>query len=75
MARYYRVSAGEWVQPRRRRYKLSCCDCGLVHEMNFKLVSYGDNKHKIRFQAFRNERSTSLTRRQADYRCKPKRRR
>lgn len=75
MARYYRVSAGEWVQPVRRGYKLSCCDCGLVHTVDFKLVSYGGGKSKIRLRAFRDERATALTRRQTDYHCKPRKRR
>ncbi|HET7156086.1 MAG TPA: hypothetical protein VFI87_12040 [Hyphomicrobiaceae bacterium] len=75
MARYAQPGAGEWVQPVRRGYKLACCDCGLVHVLDFKLVKYGGGKHKIRFRGWRNDRSTALTRRQNDYRCKPKRRR
>lgn len=47
------VHAGEWVQPRRKDYRMKCCDCGLVHKLEFKLVPYGDNKHKIRFRAWR----------------------
>ena len=26
-----------WVQPVMKNYKLGCCDCGLVHEMEFKV--------------------------------------
>lgn len=29
----------EWVQPRHERYLLKCCDCGLVHEMQFRAVA------------------------------------
>ena len=47
------VEAGEWVQPIRNGYRMKCCDCGLVHRLFFKLVKYGDNKHKIRFKAYR----------------------
>jgi hypothetical protein len=65
MASYDKPEAGEWVQPTRRGFKLACCDCGLVHTMNFRLVKYGDNKHKIRFQVFRNERATAMVRRHA----------
>lgn len=53
MRKFKQVNAGEWVQPRRKSYLMKCCDCGLVHEMEFKLVTYGDNKHKIRFRAWR----------------------
>ncbi len=52
----------EWVQPRRKLYGMACCDCGLVHDMQFKLVKYGDGKHKIRFRVRRNERDTAMIR-------------
>lgn len=60
--KYAPVSAGEWVQPKRRGYKMACCDCGLVHVLNFRLMKWGRGT-KIQFQAFRNERSTALVRR------------
>lgn len=28
----------EWIQPRRKYYYLRCCDCGLTHKMEFKLI-------------------------------------
>lgn len=34
---YEKPKAGQWVQPVRRGYKLACCDCGLVHTMDFRL--------------------------------------
>lgn len=46
--RYKPVVDGEWVQPRVRNYYLKCCDCGLVHRMNFRR-----KKDKTQFQAFR----------------------
>ncbi len=54
---------GEWIRPVRRGYKLGCCDCGLVHRINFKLVPYGSGK-KIKFQAWRDERATAAVRRE-----------
>lgn len=27
-----------WVPPKMKGYLLKCCDCGLVHEMDFKVV-------------------------------------
>ena len=62
MPRYKQVYDREWVQPTRRGYKMMCCDCGLVHVLNFRLLKFG-NGHKIQFQASRNERSTALARR------------
>ncbi len=57
-----KIAAGEWVQPIRKGYRMKCCDCGLVHRLDFKLVSYGDNKHKIRFRAFREEKRSKQLR-------------
>jgi hypothetical protein len=68
MPSYHRVRDNEWVQPIRRGYKMMCCDCGLVHTLNFRLVKYGGGKTKIQFQADRNERATALSRR-AEKRC------
>ena len=53
MVEFYKVKAGEWQQPTRKGYLMKCCDCGLVHSIDFKLVKYGDNKHKIRMRAYR----------------------
>ena len=53
---------GEWVVPKRRGYKMVCCDCGLVHRFNFKLVNTPIGK-QIYFQAFRDNRATGQIRR------------
>lgn len=42
---------GEWIKPRRRGYLMKCCDCGLVHRFNFKVIN-----GVIVFQAFRQKR-------------------
>ena len=50
------VQDGEWVQPKRRGYLLQCCDCGLIHRLNFRLVKSKDGgRCWIQFQAFRVE--------------------
>jgi hypothetical protein len=49
---------GEWVQPQRRGFELECCDCGVVHRVNFRLRA-----GKVQFQAFRDARKTAATRR------------
>jgi len=61
--KYLKQKDGEWVQPIPKGYKMACCDCGLVHTMNFKVIKYGNGKTKIQFQAFRNARSTGQMRR------------
>ncbi len=58
MAKYPRPKDGEWIQPVRKGYRMACCDCGLVHTLNFRI-----HKGRIQFQAERNNRSTGQMRR------------
>lgn len=58
LMKYDRPKAGEWVQPIRRGYKLACCDCGLVHTVDFRI-----RRGRVQFRVFRNNRSTALMRR------------
>lgn len=54
--RFAPVEDGEWVQPRMRNYYAQCCDCGLVHRVNFRIVRgkrRGKLVTRIQFQAFR----------------------
>lgn len=55
---YDRPKAGEWVQPIRKGYKLACCDCSLVHLMDFRV-----RRGKIEFRVFRHNRATATMRR------------
>jgi hypothetical protein len=48
----------EWQQPIRRGYKMACCDCGLVHTMDFRIY-----EGRVQFRAMRNNRSTAQKRR------------
>jgi hypothetical protein len=56
---YYHVTDGEWIVVPKRGYKEQCCDCGLVHKLNFKVNKFG----QIEIQTIRDERSTSAVRR------------
>ena len=60
------VEAAEWVTPRRKYYGLGCCDCGLVHKMEFRLVDswHGPGK-KIQFRAWRDEPATKKLRKRS----------
>jgi hypothetical protein len=59
---YAKPKRGEWVQPVRKGYKMACCDCGLVHDMDFRIVK--DHRGNfIQFRVARNERSTAMKRR------------
>ena len=58
MSKYEQVIDDEWVQPVRKNYKFCCCDCGLVHKLNFRIY-----KNHIQFQAKRDNRATAQVRR------------
>lgn len=53
-ADYYHVTDGEWIRVPKRGYKEQCCDCSLVHRLNFRII---DGKH-IEIQTFRDSRAT-----------------
>lgn len=48
----------DWIHPL-PGYKFSCCDCGLVHNLEFRI----DDLNRVNFRAQRNKRSTSQVRR------------
>lgn len=60
MGTYAKPKTDEWVQPVRRDYKMGCCDCGLVHNLDFRI---GDGR--VQFRVRRNNRSTAMVRRHA----------
>lgn len=52
----------DWIRPvstPERDYRMACCDCGLVHDMQFAVVD-----DRVVFRASRNPRSTGQLRRQ-----------
>lgn len=51
---YYQVTDGEWIRVPKRGYKEQCCDCGLIHKLNFKV----DEQGRIFVQTFRDPRAT-----------------
>lgn len=56
--RYYKPKSNEWQRPKTKDYRLQCCDCGLVHSMDFRVV-----KGRAEFRARRNNRATAAVRR------------
>ncbi len=56
---YHQVVDGEWIQVPKRGFKEQCCDCGLIHRLNFKI----DEKGNIHIQTFRDGRATNGARR------------
>lgn len=48
----------DWIEPIQPGYRLACCDCGLVHNFEFRV-----RKGEVQFRARRNDRSTVAKRR------------
>jgi hypothetical protein len=50
---YKHIEDGQWVRPQHEGFRLACCDCGLVHELNFRVVDGA-----VEVQAIREPRAT-----------------
>ena len=48
---------GVWVRPIKRGYKMVCCDCGLVHRMDFDHIPHGRGR-KVIIRAWRDDEET-----------------
>jgi hypothetical protein len=58
MSRYSEPEPGEWIRPKPTGYKLACCDCGLVHRLDFRI----EDGH-VEFRVFPARRETGQVRR------------
>lgn len=63
---YEKPKSNEWQQPVRRDYKMRCCDCGLVHRMDFRIL-----RGRVQFRARRDNRATAAGRRYVNWECQP----
>jgi hypothetical protein len=76
---YEEPQSGEWVHPAMQGYKMACCDCGLVHRLDFRVLGpvtkdNGDGTverdelgdHCVEYRAFRDNRATAQIRRHAN---------
>lgn len=54
----------DWIMPKQPIYKMMCCDCGLVHDIEFD-IEFDEITGKDRpiFRVRRNNRSTGQARR------------
>lgn len=64
MIEFENPKAGEWVQPVSNGYLMKCCDCGLVHRVDFRVVKNWKNrkaasiqgsKYKVQWRMYRHE--------------------
>lgn len=58
VTKYFKRQDGQWFVVRRSGCKIRCCDCGLTHTVNFRIVG-----RRLFMQAFRNNRATGQARR------------
>jgi hypothetical protein len=55
---YRVISYGEWTRPRMRNFREQCCDCGLIHRLDFRIID-----GRIEFRTRRDDRATAAARR------------
>ena len=55
---YDKLEAGKWIKPVHKGWKMKCCDCGLVHRVDFRRKG-----HDIEIRFFRDNRATGQVRR------------
>lgn len=61
--KYYYQKDNEWVLPNQKNHKLGCCDCGLIHAIDFRIVTVS-GKLEVQFRARRNSKLTKARRKQ-----------
>lgn len=49
------IKDGQWIAPVRKGFLATCCDCGAVHRVNFRV-----RKGVLQLQAFRVKHGTLL---------------
>ena len=52
------ISYGEWTRPRMKDFREQCCDCGLIHRLDFRIVD-----GRVEFRMRRDDRATAAARR------------
>lgn len=63
--RYQKLRAGQWTQPIKRRYKQVCCDCCLVHWIDFRIV-----RGRVQYRAYRANGLTAALRKREKLRVR-----
>ena len=63
------IPYGEWTRPRMRDFCEQCCDCGLIHRLDFRIVDERGGAHagrralRVEFRTRRDDRATAAARR------------
>src|SRR5260370_20625783 len=61
MMPYEKIKPGEWLRPKIKGYRMACCDCGLVHRLDFRV-----HTGRAELRANRDNRATKRLRARAE---------
>ena len=74
---YVQVHDGEEIFPTlHKQWRMACCDCGLVHNMQFSIYKEGEKiksptkqGYRIAFKSWRNNEDTKMIREEKEHPC------
>jgi CxxC motif-containing protein len=65
----------DWIKPQMKGYKMACCDCGLVHKLDFEVIKqknivkeYADGNHEYSYTEVKNPKYVVMLRASRDNR-------
>jgi hypothetical protein len=62
--KYPNYASNEWLKPAKKAFRFMCCDCSLVHEIDFRIVDSKNKKlRQVQIRVRRNDRATAAARR------------
>jgi hypothetical protein len=67
---YQQIHEGEWIEPKRKGFIDQCCDCALVHVIDFEVVDKDKNKIPgaiVQFKLRVDRRKTAASRRKLKF--------
>lgn len=64
---YSQVKEGEWLDVSRRDEREQCCDCGLVHRVDYRIIEK-NGRNKIEYRCWRDDNATKRIRKRAGIR-------
>jgi hypothetical protein len=62
LPRFKWLRSGQWEQPIQHGYLLACCDCGLVHRFDFRVVN-----GEVEYRVFHARKATAELRKENRY--------
>lgn len=61
--RFKQAKDNEWIQPIKKGYLMACCDCALVHRVDFRIVTdTKTGKQSVQLKASRSPKYTASQR-------------